>query len=266
MAVGDVALGAALNGGALNRDFLFLVAAGQVTGTALVYKFGANSAIGASEEDVCATSGVITLPTSAAVASVAYSGNDNSSSTGARKVMVEGLDSSFDTASEEVELTSGGSPQTTTQTFMRVFLAYVSEAGAYATAYSGSGGTNDNDITISVGGNVQVTIKADRGQTQTTHYTVPAGKTAYLLDAHATADATMSTDLRFYQRRDADDVTTPYTARRLITSIVAASGSVTRYFQYGVTFPEKTDLWWSGKTSAGSGTAEISYSLLLVDD
>jgi len=265
MAAGDVTLGAGVNT-FLGRDFLFLVSSGQIDGMSLVYKFGQILALSTTELDVNIMAAVVTKPTSAAVASVAYSGNDNTGAAGAHKVVVQGLDSSWEEVEEEVTLAPAGSPVTTTQTFIRVYRAYVSEGGTYQQTYASPYGTNHNDITVSVGGNAQVMIYRHTGQTLTTHYTVPSGKTAYFVGAEAQVDASQNADLSFWQRRDADDATTPFTQRRVIQTGSAIKGQIAYHGNYAVTFPEKTDLWWSAVGSAAGTQVEISYTLLLVDD
>jgi hypothetical protein len=80
---------------------------------------------------------------------------------------IEGLDSDYLEISETVSL-DGTVAVTTTASFFRINRMYCVTAG--------TGGINAGNITATIGGNAQAYIEAGEGQTQQTHYTVPAGK------------------------------------------------------------------------------------------
>jgi hypothetical protein len=103
---------------------------------------------------------------------VQSSGNDNGiGSSGAQKIMIEGLDKDGVQVSQEVTLNAGIDP-VTTQAFWRVNRAYVTDVG--------TNGVNENNITITAqtSGTVQAAIGATLGQTEKSQYTVPTGSKA----------------------------------------------------------------------------------------
>ena len=109
-------------------------------------------------------------------------------------------------------------------------------------------------------------IEAAKGQTQLSMYTVPANKTAYLSRFDAIVDGNKAMDVFLFQRQNADDVTTPFTGKRLAAEFRQLIGSATQErISYSV-FPEKTDLWASGVVGAGSGGITVTYDLILVDN
>jgi hypothetical protein len=236
---------------------------GQVGDHVKVLKYGNNTAFGTTEEDIQSEGSVRTAPTTAAAASVAFSAADGAGLAGARKVIVEGLDANLDPCEEEVTLTS--SPETTTQTFFRVFRAYVTEGGTYANTYTTPFGTNAQNIDISVGGNVQVRIPQGFGQTLTTHYTVRAGYTAYLGNVFAINESTQPARLTMWQRQNADDTSVPVSSKRVVTTLEGLDSALARDYRYMISFPEKTDIWWSAVLLTGStGTAGAEYELIMV--
>ena len=96
---------------------------------------------------------------------------DDIDGTGAQKITIQGLDANWLPKSLEVDM-NGTSETTVASTFIRVFRAFVTQAG--------SGEVNAGDITLSIGGITVAKISADMGQTLMAVYTVPAGFTAYI--------------------------------------------------------------------------------------
>lgn len=236
------------------------LARGNITGNSTVRKFGSNDSISATEEDIQGQGGVMTFPTSAAVASVAYSGNDDSSGTGAQGILIIGLDSSW--AKQTVTMSfDGTSPDTTSESWIRIYRAWVTDTGTYQNAYSTPYGTNEQHIDISVGGDLQVRIVAGTGQTTTSHYTVAAGETARLDRMDITVQAAKPQTVSMWQHQEADDVSTPFRAKRLVHRFSLSEGHSERNFLDMISFPEKTDIWVSSLGTASGGSVDAEYQL-----
>lgn len=86
-------------------------------------------------------------------------------------VIVDGLDADYNLQSETIAIGSTG-----TLTFSRIFRAKMSTV------------TNASEITINQGGDLAAKILAGLGQTLMATYTVPAGKTGYILGIHLGSD------------------------------------------------------------------------------
>lgn len=242
---------------------MFSIARGQVPGISLVRKFGRNPTL-STEEMIRATSADLVWPTSAAVPSiVSGSGNDDEGGTHAEKLFIQGLDANFDLQSETVTL-DGTTPANAVNSYIRIFRAYVSQVGTY-------GNTNEGAITVSLGGVVQITILAGRGQTETTLYTIPRGKTGHLHHVEYSVDgaAANAANINFW-RREAADKTSGADMRgiRLIESVTGVVGSGERHLEFDGILTEKTDLWMSAAKTAGGATigVELAYTLYLVDN
>ena len=172
------------------------------------------------------------------------------------------MDANWEATSETIATNGSSASSPTTETFIRINRAYVLDVGTYT-------GANTGDITIEngSGGTDLVVIEAEKGQTQSTAYTVPAGKTAYLTAYMVQVDGNKAADMNMFQRRNADDVSAPFTGKRLVIPITQLIGSLDRALESYVSFPAKTDLWWSATTGSGASAAvSASYDMILVDD
>ena len=153
------------------------LAAGEISGYSHINKFGA------TDGDI--TSGTIWDGNDGSVP-YPYPANDvvsiASTSEVGETVVVEGTDADYNLQSEVIAIGSTG-----TLVFSRVFRAYMSTV------------TNTNDITINMGANLAAKILAGLSQTLMATYTVPAGKTAYLLAVHLGSDKA-STNARMTYR------------------------------------------------------------------
>lgn len=143
------------------------VARNQIAFHKPLFKFGVNIDVNGSLETIWDAGGLYVYPSSALAMTVtsaaAVPANDNGV-----KVVVEGLDGDYNEVSQEVTLAGAGTA-TTTQTFLRVFRAYV----------SGSQAPTGN-LNITNGGTTYARITLGDNQTLMALWTVPAGYTAYL--------------------------------------------------------------------------------------
>ena len=246
-------------------DYSLEISKGNIQGASLERKFGANPSIGTTEEDLWANGGTYSWPTTCETVRIKSGGNvnDTAAGTGARSVFVFGLgdDWTLVSASGEELATAGASASSATSScYRRVFRAYVGDAGTYT-------GSNTGAMVIENTTSAQVlaNIAAGVGQSQLTMYTVPSGKTAYLHRIFANVSGNKPVTLYFWQRQNADDVSSPFQGKRLVRPIYSTEGPQ----EYGVSFaafPEKTDLWWSGAADSGTSAADVGYDLTLVDN
>jgi len=249
----------------VTSSFALGAASGAISGVSVVHKFGANASVATgSTEDVVA-SGAITWATTATTMRV-KAGNVadiDSSGAGARTITVQGLDSNWAPATEVLACNGSSAGTAGTTQFIRVFRAYVETAGTYT-------GNNTGDVVIEDSGGAAdyITILAGVGQSETTQYTVPAGSTAYLTRLSAYVDAVKAVDMSMWQRRNADTTSAPVSAKRLIQKFPQLIGQETQKLDAYLSFPGKTDLWWSATASAGGSApaVEADYDLIIVED
>lgn len=161
------------------EPFELQVARGQVYEHKSLFKFGNNADINGSLETIWSYGGLYAYPAAAIQMKVSSaSANDDIVGTGARTVVVSGLDANYNEISETVEL-DGQTEVLTTNSFIRVFRAYVATAGSGGTAagivYVGTG-----TVTAGVPATVYAEIPVGANQTQMALWTVPAGYTLYI--------------------------------------------------------------------------------------
>lgn len=130
-------------------DFHYEVAEGKRQGRTTWNKFGYNDDVDTGTEEIIASFGgaFSKLSGTDTLEIVSTSSNDEFTGTGARKVVIIGVDSNWDSLTEEVDL-DGVNPVQTNNDFLGVNQVYVSE--------SGSGETNEGSITIK--GATQTTV------------------------------------------------------------------------------------------------------------
>ena len=159
-------------GGVGDYPYYLQVSRGLVDGHERVFKFGFNDEIQNTEETIWDTGGIYVYPSTAlAMTATSASGATDSGV----QITIQGLDASYNEVSEEVTLNGSGTA-TTTQTYLRVYRAFISGSTAAV-----------GNVVISNGGTTYALIAAVEQQTLMALWTVPAGYTAYLFQLDVTA-------------------------------------------------------------------------------
>jgi len=245
--------------GSSDIDFWLAVAKGDFTDYSNVNKFGINSTVGSGGfESIWEGSSLYPWPTDVQTLSVvSASANDASGGTGARTVEIQGLDTNWDVVTETITM-NGVTPVVTTQTFRRVFRAKVVTAGSLQ--------SNADEITItgSTDSNILAYISYDTigmGQTLMAVYTIPNGKTGYIINLNVSSSKDSEHRFRFMVR---DNVVTD--AAWNVKEYMSARGGFSSWRKYAINkATEKTDIDLqviSNSTSAASG----GFELILIDN
>ena len=222
------------------------LAAGLVDGYGHIHKFGATDGNITSGSVWDGNSGSTTYPYPSTGA-VNVVGSIGPADDG-KIVEIQGLDENFELAIENVAIGTGFSGTL----FSRVFRArMVAEE-------------NTQDLEILQGGSLAAKILSGLGQTLMAVYTVPAGKTAYLLDLHMGSDkASTNTSMTyriFCREYDNGGVF------RIIGNYNAAGGqSLDVSYPIPLRFEEKSDI----RVDAIAGQAtqvSATFDLILVDN
>ena len=154
------------------KNYFVELSRGNIAGESSILKFGFNPAIGTAEEDIWTVGGILIFQTTAMQYNISSTDtDDNIAGSGARKIEIQGLDSNFNEISEIVNL-SGTTVVQTTKEYIRLNRGFITNVGTYT-------GSNEGVITISTSdtGDPQGGILVQEGQTQKSHFTIPAGKT-----------------------------------------------------------------------------------------
>jgi len=242
------------------EPFELQVARGQIPWHNLLFKFGNNSDINGSLETIWSGGGLYVYPTSAIIMTVSSSSaNDTSGGTGARTVLVSGLDANYYEISEIVTL-SGQTPVNTVNSYIRMFRAFVVTAGSGGTA-AGTIYVGDGTVTAGVPATVYAEIVLGENQTTMALWTVPAGYTAYI--SAGTFSAASNNVSQYILGKF---VFRPFGGVFRNAADITVNTDVFRYeWDYPLALPEKTDL--EARAIALSGTnfyVTASFELIYI--
>jgi hypothetical protein len=242
-----------------HEDFTLQVARGQVPGHRNVTVFGYNPDVDTTEATVWPHSGLIAHPAAAIQMKVSSTNAaDTSAGTGARTVLIQGLDADYNEISEVVAL-NGQTAVTTANSYLRINYASVATAGSGLSA-AGDIYIGDGTVTAGVPATVYDIIKFNYNNTLTGHYTVPAGHTAYLMQGLFSAGQAIG-DTQIQGRLLASGID----GIRRTAAITTLNNGVADYqFEYPLAIPEKTDIEATGRGSANNNACSSMFILLLV--
>lgn len=241
------------------EPFELQVARGQIQGHRNVTVFGFNPDVDTTQVSVWPLPSLITFPSSAIQMTVSSSSaNDTSAGTGARTIVVQGLDADYNEVTETVTL-NGQTAVTMTASLLRVNYAYVATAGSANSAagdiYIGTG-----LVTAGVPATVYDIIKLDYNNTTTGSYTVPAGYTAYMSQGlFSTGQATGSTKVEGrLLTRGTNNI-------RMTAAITTINNGVANYvFEYPLAIPEKTTVEATAIGGANNNAVSSMFIFVLI--
>ena len=243
------------------EPFELQVSRGQIQGHRNVTVFGFNPDVDTTEVSVWPLPSLITFPASALQMTVSSSSaNDTSAGTGARTIVVQGLDANYNEVTETVTM-NGQTAVTMTASFIRINYAYVATAGSGNSAagdiYIGTG-----TVTAGVPATVYNIIKFDYNNTTTGSYTVPAGYTAYIsqgLFSSGQAGGSNQVQGRLLTR-GVDNI-------RRTAAITTINNGVANYaFEYPLAVPEKTTIEATAIGSSNNNACSSMFILVLIKE
>lgn len=253
-------------------DYLTEVAKGNVAGASIIHKFGKNTGVGTSYEPV-AIDGVYPTPQIAGREPVRVKsgghGTDTAAGIGAREITVEGIIADGSVATNVLATAGSSASANSSDDFIRIYRAYVSKSGTYASATTGSHSA-DIEIEGASSGDIYAVIKLDnfpKAQSEIGAYTIPAGHTGYLLSAFGFADSSKVTELLFFQRTNILQTSEPYDAMRVVFEERAEGGEFTAELKAPLKFVGPCDIGFMARVTAGSGAeVEVDFEILLIED
>jgi hypothetical protein len=223
-----------------------IISAGDLAGYTGVHKYGA--VYGSASGDMSTvwtaadTAGTKLYPWSHSAGTlsvVSTSGSDTGD------ITIQGLDASYNFVEETLTLT-GTSPVTGSTSFTRVNRAFMVDD------------TNIGKVQASISSTVVTERGAGYGQTLQCFYTIPAGKTGYLMNLSASASKNQVVDLFLFQR--------PFGgAFRVQTTMSLNQSNQQQDYPIPLKFTEKTDIDLRTKGSSNA-TISAEFTIVLVDN
>ena len=232
----------------IHEPFYLQVARGQILEHATVFKFGFNPDVNSTEETIWDVGGIYAYPSSAVAMTVTTDAGTPANDNGV-KVIVFGLDEDYNEVSQEVTLAGSGTA-TTTQTFIRVFRAYV----------SGSQAPTGN-LNITNGGTTYARITVEENQTLMALWTVPAGYTGFLDHVNIATGTTNANQYITAQiiQRQLDGV-----FRVMMKQTLGSGGVADFLLRYPILVPEKTDVEVRAVSSGSSNLISANFSMVYI--
>ena len=258
----------------LSTEFYLEVRKGNVPGHEIVQKFGRNKAVPNGDIAPLSIGGNYRTPTVITQLRLRSSdaGDNAASTTGARKVTLIGLGTGYAEVTQEVTLNGLTNVTVPVNSFFRLYRSYISESGVYANQDLAS---HIGEIIIEDITGADEWLRIDNaitdfgvGQSQVGAYSVPAGKTAYLLTKHLTVNASKPANVFFFQRNNIDDISIPYSGcLRLVQQhdgIISPIDVLTK--SPLAVFEEKTDIGFMAVGDGADTSVSVDFELLLVDN
>ena len=228
-----------------------------------IEKFGANLSVGSSLETIWEPGGIYEyLTTASVVSAVSDEAADTApSGDGARTIELQGLDANYNTITETISTGGTGGGTASTQQFIRIYRALVSTAGAT--------GTNEGDILIKAGSTTVISIgthgsggnKEGFGQSQTSVFTIPAGKTGYLTQWSVGSSIYNSGVQAFFMASEVDDGPVLRTK-----DVMFLNNFSIKDYKVPLSLPAKTDVEVRAYDDSTGIPVSTSYNLILVDN
>lgn len=236
------------------------------------HKFGRCATLGATMKPI-SIDGIYQTPQAGSGQQLrvkAGNANDNPTGSGARKVILEGIeDSTGNLITEEIETNGASAGTLSTKTFLRLFRVEVTESGTYASqvAPSYAGDIVVEDASGNIWGSARAINGFNIGQSQISAFTVPTGYTAYVRSINITADSKKdAVSVVFFRRAGVLETSVPYEAMKA-ASVYDGVSQVTSPVVKGVMGPfnQNTDIGFMGSyLGAGDGTAGVDFEILLI--
>ena len=255
----------------ISPDFLLDVQAGIIPGHFIINKFGSSLNIDDTGFKVISHGDVYQTPTvPQSLEFVSANAADALNGVGMWEITIEGLDENWDMQEVQVaaHATDGTIAVPIPGTWMRMFRAYVSKSGTYATLSSPShlGAIN---ILNQVGAVLWATITVTgipHGQTQIGAFTVPRDHNCYLGESIVYAQTNKPVNVFGFKRTEADTIVAPFSTMRAFTEVVGIEGnSYVARKTWVNDFPEYTDLGFLALGNSPSPVAcSIDFELLLI--
>ena len=234
--------------GYLSDDIRLRVSKGHVKQASVVHKFGASPEISTAQ-----TATIWDVPdaeypwdafTSASTVTVDAADVSDVGSV----ITVVGLDANYNEIQEDITLAvqTGNAGSVS---FKRVFRAFVA---------SGTG-TNVGNVDVKVATDIVARIRAGKGQTLMSVYTVPAGKTAYIYKSATTVQANADVTLQMMQRPDGG-------VFRIAHQAEVSPNGYEYEFSFPMKLPEKTDIDVRARANTNNVRCTAVFDLLLIEE
>jgi len=238
------------------------------------FRFGWANAVGTTPQTistVAATGAGYVYPTTASVMKVSSGSTaDAAAGTGARTILLAGLDANYNRVSEQITL-NGQTQVTTVNSYLRITYTELLSTGS-GNAQAGTIYVGTGSATLGVPATVYWQSETTYNNWSFAGFTVPAGYTAYITsytvtNQSATANINVSAALVVYEFGTASSLTAQGYSEIQSTARLTSNGNFDRHFDYPLAIAEKSDVEIRAWAVSGTVnvTGEIQYILIKND-
>lgn len=236
-------------------DYEFSIAQGLVPGAVASHRSSINPSVDSGAETSIWVEGGIYPFSSWISAAQLYVLSDSTADAG-QTIIIEGLDANYNLQTDTIVTTGSLTiPAITTKSFLRLHTATIV-----------SGTTNVGEVRFRVGSTTGIVvghIAAGFNVTKLSQYTVPAGKTAYILGGDATAyhggAGNIAASIRVYIR--------PLNGLFYLVHVGdALNGEYSFHYRVPMTIPQKTDFDVRALVDTNNTRVSANYDLVLIDN
>jgi len=242
------------------EPFELQVSRGQIQGHSVVTIAGYNSDVDQAWEMITPVGDLSYAAAALQMTVSSSSASDTSAGTGARTVLITGLDANYAVITETVTL-NGQTAVTTTNSFLRINSMLVTSAGTglanAGVIYIGSG-----TVTSGVPATIYNLISIGYNSATSSQYTVPAGYTGYLAIARIGLAQDTGTSLITARTRFVGTNGIAITGPLIVTN----NNISTQPFPYPIAVAEKTRIQGEAIGGAANNEAAGFFELVLIQN
>lgn len=245
------------------HPFNQLVSDGHITEHEHKQILAHNHGAGAIESTIWGGGGVYNWPTAAEpITLFSASPSDANGNVGAHAVTLIGLDANYNPISEVVVM-NGTANVITSNSFLRINEAYVSNVGTFQYNVGNITGVHANTLSGTPGSSVTsgnvLHIRANTNTYESAAWTVPANVTAYMYTFLGSSAKAGETEINFYYKDDG----LPW---RVKCRLEVNSSMAQIKHDFPLVFTEKTDVDVRCEASAPNTSVETIVTFLLVNN
>lgn len=246
-----------------NGDYGLQLAKGEITGETRFNQRGRRSAVSTTSfEDISViVAGTYPFLQAAAAVRIKAGGNanDTAAGTGARSILIEGLDSSLNQASEVIATAGASASALTTTTWWRINNVTVIDAGTYG------GGAAADIIIETAAGVILALIETSWNVSQLSMIAVPAGKDAYIKGADINIASSKTAQIRLVCRERIDVIAAPMSPVIVLKQWDELQGKIPANFQSYIRVPAKSDIWFQAQSNTSAADINVEVEGVFVD-
>lgn len=253
-----------------SRDYLLEIQKGNIAGHSSILKFGRNEAVANSPVPICTANAAYPFYPTAAVAVRIFSSVNSANERGLDDIEVFGLDNTGALQSEHINLDGADSTNfvALANTYWRIFRMI-------------NRGTTNNEGVITVeatsngsgltAGDDAAQIAVGSNQTNMAIYTIPVGKTGYMVHWYASTDkqagATASIDMELLVRPNSSvSVGEVFQQKNHQGLMIAGSSHFSHPFPIPFIITALSDMQITGETNTSTADVHAGFDIILVDD